>query len=139
MHFDYLLLSILAMFLLGIHFFLAKLISRNVAGIIIAFFVQLLIVPVLCFYIYFTDTPFLPEQGIYLGYTFLISLLLAIGIITLYMAIQKGPISIVLPIYSLNAIITAFLGILILQETVTIEKVLGLVLAIPAIILLTRR
>jgi transporter family protein len=139
MNFDYLLLAISAMFLLGVHFFLAKLISRNVTGITIAFFVQLLIVPVLFFYIYFTNTPFIPEQNIYLGHTFLVSLLLTIGIITLYMAIQKGPISTVLPLYSLNAIITAILGILILEETITIEKVMGLILAIPAIILLTRR
>ncbi|MFC1914599.1 EamA family transporter [Chloroflexota bacterium] len=136
---DYLLLAIMAMFLKGVHYFLVKLILRHVAGPTVALFVQLLIVPVIFFYVYFTDTPFLPEQKIYLGYTCLISLLLAIGIITLYMAIQRGPVSIVIPIYSLNAIITAILGILILEETVTVEKILGLVLAIAAIILLTRR
>ena len=139
MQFDYLLLAITSMILMGIHFFLAKLISRHVIGSTIAFFVQLLIVPVLCFYIYFTDTQLLPEQNIYLGYTFFISLLLAIGIITLYIAIQRGPVSIVIPIFSLNAIITAILGILILEEAVTVEKILGLVLSIAAIILITRR
>ena len=139
MHLDYLLLAIVTMILFGVHFFLVKLISRHVTGSTVAFFVQLLIVPVLCFYIYFTDTQLLPEQNIYLGYTFLISLLLAIGIITLYIAIQRGPVSVVIPVYSLNAIITAILGILILKETVTIEKLLGLVLAIAAIILLSRR
>jgi transporter family protein len=139
MHLDYLLLAIMAMILLGVHYFLVKLISRHVTGPTVAFFAQLLIVPVLYLYIHFTDTRILPEQTIYLGYTFLISLLLAIGIITLYMAIQRGPVSIVLPIYSLNAIITAILGILILEEAITVEKILGLVLAIAAIILLTRR
>ena len=127
------------MVLSGVHFFLVKLISRHVTGLTVAFFAQLPIVSVLYFYIYFTDTSFLPEQKIYLGYTFLISLLLAIGLITLYMAIQRGPVSIVIPIFSLNAIITAALGILVLEETVTVEKISGLVLAVAAIILLTRR
>ena len=139
MHLDYLLLAIVTMILFGVHFFLVKLISRHVTGSTVAFFVQLLIVPVLFFYIYFTHTPFLPEQKIYLGYTLLISLLMAIGIITLYIAIQRGPVSIVIPIFSLNAIITAILGILILEEAVTVEKILGLVLSIAAIILITRR
>ena len=139
MHLDYITLAIMAMLLLGIHFFLVKLISRHVTGPTVAFFVQLLIIPVLFLYIYFTDTPYLPEQEIYLVYTFLISLILVIGIITLYMAIQRGPVSTVVPIHSLNAIITAILGILILEETVTVEKILGLVSAIAAIILLTRR
>ncbi|UCE98004.1 MAG: EamA family transporter [Dehalococcoidia bacterium] len=124
---------------MGLHYFLAKLISRHVNAITIAFFTQVLIVVFLTFYIFITNTNLEPDKGIYLWYTLLASILLAVGIITLYMAIQKGPISIVLPIYSLNAIITSVLGILILEETVTIEKVLGIVLAIPAIILLTRR
>ncbi|MFC1918281.1 EamA family transporter [Chloroflexota bacterium] len=139
MHLDYLQLAIIAMILLGVHHFLVKLISRHVIGPNVAFFVQLLIIPVLYSYIYFTDTPFLPEQKIYLGYTFLISVLLGIGILSLYMAIQKGPVSVVIPIYALNTIITAILGILILQETVSVAKVSGIVLAIVAIILLSRR
>ena len=84
------------------------------------------------------NTTFLPEENIYLWFTLLVSLLSAIGIITLYMAIQRGPISVVIPIFSLSAVITAILGILILEETVTVEKITGLVLAIAAIILLTR-
>ena len=139
MHLNYLLFTITAMFLLGVHYFLTKLLSRHITGPNIAFFVELLIVPVLFFYIYLTDTPFKPEQTNYLWYSLLISLLLVIGIISLYMAIQKGPVSIVMPIYSLNTIITAILGILFLQETVTIEKIFGIIFAIAAIILLSRR
>ncbi len=126
------------MTLLGIHLFLVKVISQHVTVPTIVFFNQLLIVPALFFYIHITDTPFLPEENIYLGYTILISPLMAIGLITLYMAIQRGPISVVIPIYSLSAVITAILGISILEEVVTFEKVLGLFLAVVAIILLSR-
>ena len=139
MHLDYLLLAITAMFLLGIHYFLAKLLSRHITGPNIVFFVQLLIIPVLFFYIYLTDTPIVPEQTNYLWYSLLISLFLVTGMICLYMAIQKGPVSIVMPIYSLNTIITAILGILFLNEIITIEKIFGIILAIVAIILLSRR
>ena len=138
MNLDYLLLAIIAMTFLGIHFFLVKLISRHVAGPTIAFFAQFIIIPTLYIYICSTNTTFLPEENIYLWFTLLVSLLSAIGIITLYMAIQRGPISVVIPIFSLNAVITAILGILILEEAVTVEKITGLVLAIAAIILLTR-
>ena len=126
------------MTLLGIHLFLVKVISQHVTVPTIVFFNQLLIVLALFFYIHITDTPFLPEENIYLGYAILISPLMAIGLITLYMAIQRGPISVVIPIYSLSAVITAILGISILEEVVTFEKVLGLFLAVVAIILLSR-
>ena len=126
------------MTLSGVHFFLVKLISRNVTGSTIALFNQLVIVVALCFYIYFTGNHFLPEENIYLGLTFLASLLLAIGVLTLYMAIQKGPLSIVMPIFSLNAVVAAILGILILEEAITFEKILGLISAVVAIILLRR-
>jgi transporter family protein len=133
---DYLPLTIMAMLLLGVHYFLVKLISRHVSGPTVALLGCLLIVPVIAAYIYFTETPFVPEQTIYLVYTSLITLILAIGVLTLYMAIQRGPISVVMPIYGLNAMITALLGILFLHEAVSVEKALGLVLAIAAIVLL---
>jgi len=135
---DYILLAIIAMVLLGIHYFLVKLISPHVTGPTVAFLNCFIIVPTIYAYIYFTDTPFVPEQKIFLGYTFLIVVLLAIGVLTLYMAIQRGPVSVVMPIYGLNAMITAILGILILQEMVTVERVLGLVLAMAAVVLLSR-
>ncbi len=74
----------------------------------------------------------------YLVYTFLIVVFLAIGVLTLYIAIQRGPVSVVMPIYGLNAMITAVLGILFLHEAVSAEKVLGLALAMAAIVLLRR-
>ncbi len=135
---DYLPLTLIAMVLIGVHYFLVKLISPHVSGPTVAFLSCFLIAPAVYAYIYFTDTPFAPEQKIYLGYTFLIVVLLAIAVLTLYMAIQRGPVSVVMPIPGLNAMITAILGILFLNEAVSVEKVLGLVLAVAAIVLLRR-
>jgi transporter family protein len=63
---------------------------------------------------------------------------MTVAVLTLYMAIAKGPVSVVMPIYGLNAMITALLGILVLHEPVSVPKVLGLVLAVVAIVLLSR-
>ena len=70
--------------------------------------------------------------------TLLIVLLLATGVLTLYMAIQRGPVLVVMPVYGLNTMITAFLSILILHEALSVEKVLGLIFAMAAIVLLRR-
>jgi len=126
------------MALLGIHYFFVKTISSHVTGPTILLLSSLLFIPISVAYIYFTDTPFIPEQRIYLGYTFLISVLLAIGVLTLYIAIQRGPLSAVMPIYGLNAVITAILGILVLHEMVSLERVLGIIFAMIAIVLLRR-
>ena len=134
---DYIPLALIAMVLIGIHYFLVKLISTHVTSPTVSFLSCFLIIPAIYAYIYFTDTHFVPEQKIYLVYTFLIVVFLAIGVLTLYIAIQRGPIS-VMPIYGLNAIITAVLGILFLHEAVSAEKVLGLALAMAAIVLLRR-
>ena len=126
------------MVLIGIHYFLVKLISKHVTSPTVSLWCYFLIIPVIYAYIYATETNFVPEQKMYLVYTFLIVVFLAIGVLTLYIAIQRGPISVVMPIYGLNAMITAILGILFLHEAVSAEKVLGLGLAMAAIVLLRR-
>ncbi len=135
---NYLPLAITTMLLFGTHYFLVKLISPHIASPIIAFLGSVVVVPIVLTYIYFTGTPFVPQQKVYLLYALLIAIPLAIGILALYMAIDKGPVSVVMPIYGLNGMMTAFLGILILRESVTVERVLGLVLAVAAIVLLSR-
>ncbi|MEE8419584.1 MAG: DMT family transporter [Dehalococcoidales bacterium] len=135
---DYLPLALIAMFFIGIHYFLVKLISPQVSGPAVGLWSCVLIIPVMLAYIYLTGTPIVPEQPVYLGYAFLIVLLLATGVLTLYMAIQRGPVLVVMPVYGLNTMITALLSIFLLQETISVEKVLGLILAVAAIVLLRR-
>ncbi len=123
---------------LGTHYFLVKLLSRNVSSVVIAFLSTFVVTLVLAGYIYFTGTPVIPEQKIYLLYAVLISIPLTVAILTLYMAIDRGPVSVVMPIYGLNAMLTALLGIIILHESVTVARVIGLVLAMTAVVLLSR-
>jgi len=135
---NYLPLALITMVGLGIHYFLAKLISPHISSPTIAFLGAVIFFPLVFAYIYFTKTPIMPEQKIYVGYAILIGIPMAIAILTLYLAIARGPVSVVMPIYGLNAMVTALLGILVLHEPVTATKVTGLVLAVAAIVLLSR-
>ena len=134
----YLPLALITMVLLGVHYFLAKLLSPHVAGSVIALAAGVIYFPIILGYIYFTKTPIMPDQKIYWWYAVLIGLPMTVAVLTLYMAIARGPVSVVMPIYGLNAMITALLGILVLHEPVSVPKVLGLVLAVVAIVLLSR-
>ncbi len=135
---NYVTLALITMVGLGIHYFLAKLISPHISSPVIALLGGAIFFPLVFAYIYFTKTPIMPEQKVYIGYAILIGIPLAIAILTLYLAIAKGPVSVVMPIYGLNAMVTVILGIIVLHEPVTIPKVAGLVLAVVAIVLLSR-
>ena len=63
---------------------------------------------------------------------------LSIGIISLYMALSRGPISTVSPLFGMNIAIVAVLGFLILKEPISIERIAGVILAGGAIFLLAK-
>jgi len=135
---NYLPLALITMVFLGVHYFLVKLVSPHVASPVLALLSAVVVIPVVLAYIYFTGTPIVPQQKIYWVYAILISIPAAVAILALYMAIDRGPVSVVMPIYGLNGMMTAFLGVLILRESVTVERVVGLILAVAAIVLLSR-
>ncbi len=135
---SYLPLALITMVGLGVHYFLAKLISPHISSPAIALLGAVVYFPIVLGYVYFTKTPIMPEQKIYILYAILIAIPMAIAVLSLYLAIAKGPISVVMPIYGLNAMVTAILGIIVLHEPVTVPKMVGLVLAVAAIVLLSR-
>ena len=135
---NYLPLALITMVLLGLHYFLAKIISPHISSPAIALLGAVVYFPIVLGYIYFTKTPIMPEQKIYVLYAILIAIPMVVAVLTLYLAIAKGPVSVVMPIYGLNAMVTALLGIIVLHEPVTVPKVVGLVLAVAAIALLSR-
>ena len=135
---NYLPLALITMVGLGVHYFLAKLISPHISSSVIAFISGAVYFPIVLGYIYFTKTPIMPEQKIYVLYAILIAIPMAIAVLTLYLAIERGPVSVVMPIYGLNAMVTVLLGIIVLHEPVTVPKIVGMVLAVIAIVLLSR-
>ncbi len=134
---SYLPLTLISMVSLGVFYFLVKLISGNIATIVIPFIGNIVIVLVIFVYLRHTGTPIIPRRKIYLVYTFLVAIPLSVALIALYTAIARGPMSVVMPVYGLSLLVTAFLGIVVLREKVTGARLLGLALAAGAIILLS--
>ena len=71
-------------------------------------------------------------------YLVLAGLALSVGIISLYMALSRGPISTVSPLFGMNIAVVAILGFIILKEPLSIERVAGVILAAGAVFLLAR-
>ena len=69
---------------------------------------------------------------------FVTGLTLSLSIISYYLALSRGPASIVLPIFAMNFAVATVLGILFLGEDIGATKVAGVLLAAGSIVLLTR-
>ena len=134
----YLPLALITMLFFGIHYFFVKVISPHITSPQIALAGAVVYFPTIFAFLYFTKTPIMPEQTIYWWYAVLIGIPMSIGVITIYMAVARGPVSVVMPIYGLNALVTVLLGILILHEPVSVPRVIGLIFAVAAIVLLNR-
>ena len=65
-------------------------------------------------------------------------LTLSFSIISYYLALSRGPASIVVPIFAMSFAVASILGLIFLGEEVKITKVGGLILAAIAVLLLTR-
>ena len=71
-------------------------------------------------------------------YVGLAGLTLGVSIISYYIALSRGPVSIVAPIFAMNFAVAGILGILFLGESITVTRLAGLALTAGAIVLLTR-
>ena len=77
----------------------------------------------------------LNKQTAFIG---LACLMLCVSCVAYYIALSRGPVSVVAPIFALNFAIAGILRILFLGESVTVTRCLGLILAVGAIVLLAR-
>jgi transporter family protein len=66
-----------------------------------------------------------------------IGVLLTVGLLTYYRALELGPVSIVVPIYGLFIAISSIIGIVVFDEAVTTRKVAGIGFAVLAIALMS--
>jgi transporter family protein len=66
-------------------------------------------------------------------YMYAAGVLLAIGIVAYYRALELGPVSVVAPIFGTFLVLSAIIGIAFLDEPFTLRKGLGIVLAGVAI------
>jgi transporter family protein len=62
---------------------------------------------------------------------------LSVGIIAYYRALKLGPVSVVVPIFGLFLVTSAIIGILFLDEGLTLRKGVGIALAVVAVLLVS--
>lgn len=83
-----------------------------------------------------TEKPFLPAlthqraPAMYVA-----GIALAVGIVAFYRALAAGPVSVVVPIFGLFIATSSIVGVLVLEEPVTLRKGLGITLAVVAVYL----
>lgn len=62
---------------------------------------------------------------------------LAVGILAYYRALELGPVSVVVPLYGLFIAVSSVIGIVALEESLTLRKGLGIGFAVLAVVLMS--
>ena len=70
-------------------------------------------------------------------YMYAAGVCLAVGILAYYRALAAGPVSVVVPIFGLFLVASSVIGILFLDEALTLRKGAGVLLAVVAVFLTT--
>ena len=132
---DYRLLSLLALVCWGAWGFATKLVSRSQPAEGIAFWSTLAsMLPVTLFALaaganrWIRPAPLAVASGLAAG----------VASVLFYVAIRKGPASVVMPLTGMYILIPALLGFIFLKEPLTVTHVLGLTCAGLAVFFLTR-
>ena len=71
-------------------------------------------------------------------YLLMAGVALSVAVISFYVALSRGPASVVAPIFGMNLALVSVLGFTVLGEPVSVTRVAGVGLAAAAVILLTR-
>jgi transporter family protein len=133
---DYLTMTLLSMVLIGFNTFAVKLVSQNLPPALILVTKFGIGVVGLFFYLHYTKIPLVWNK--YILYGCLIGAWWSGIMVMYYTAIARGPLSVVIPLFNMNLIIPALLGFFFLNEPMTLSKILGLIFACLAVVLLTR-
>ncbi len=131
---DYRLLSVLALVLWGAWGFLAKIVSSSVSPQNLAFWSTIAtVIPVAAFA--FTDStgrwtrPHPLALGAGLAY--------GLALVFFFVALRRGPASVVVPLSGMYILVPAVLGFIFLKEPLTLPHVLGLTCAGLAVLFLS--
>lgn len=121
----------------GIYYFIVKVLSSHIASPVIAIICNAVALIAIILYALFIRTTIVPEHKINTIRSLLISIPISVGLIILYLAIELGPVSVVLPIVGVNSLVAVILSVAILKERITTRKVFGVLLALSSIVLLS--
>jgi transporter family protein len=133
----YLFLAFLSMSFFGLYYFLVKILTEYISSLEIALISNVVALLFVYLYLYFSKSPILSHRKRDIALSLIISVPVAVGLIILYLAIERGPVSVVVPVIGLNSMVAVLLGIAILREKITLRKGLGVLLAVFAVVLLS--
>jgi drug/metabolite transporter (DMT)-like permease len=132
---DYRLLSVLALLLWGVWGFLAKLASNSVSPQRLAFWSTVAtLIPVAVFALTDGSGKWARPSGLALG----AGLGYGLALVFFFVALRRGPASVVVPLSGMYILVPAVLGFVFLKERVTASHVIGLVCAALAVFFLAR-
>jgi transporter family protein len=112
----------------------SKLLTRYFNTLSTTFWISLWSIAFLTFFILFRRTLMINK---YVIYTVPVSLVSLIAIVAFYKALSIGPSSVVLPLTNLYVLLPVLFGFIVLKEPVTLPRILGIIFAVLAAILLT--
>jgi transporter family protein len=131
---DYVKYAIIALVGWGFWAIGSKLLTRYFNTLSTTFWISFWSIIFLTFFIIFRRSLMINK---YVIYTIPVGLVSLIAIIAFYKALSIGPSSVVLPLTNMYVILPVLFGFLVLKEAVTLPRVLGIIFAILAAVLLT--
>lgn len=112
----------------------SKLLTRHLNTVSVTFWISFWSIVFLSIFLLFRKNLMFNTQALYAVPVGLISLIAILGF---YKALKIGPSSVVLPLTNLYLVLPVLFGFIVLKESVTLTRVLGIIFAILATILLT--
>jgi transporter family protein len=88
--------------------------------------------------VWYTDQGFSVHLGSpNLSYVLVAGVFLAVGILALYRALSLGPVSVVTPIFALFLVFSSLIGVVLLGESFSARKALGIGFAVVSVYLVS--
>lgn len=112
----------------------SKLLTRHFNTVSVSFWISFWSIVFLSIFLLFRKNLMV---NTYVLYTVPLGLISLIAILAFYKALKIGPSSVVLPFTNMYVIIPVLFGFVVLREAVTVPRILGILFAILAAILLT--
>jgi uncharacterized membrane protein len=129
---DYRIYCLIALLGWGIWGFFSKILTKNMNMTLLIFFAT--IAPIILITIYTVSTTHVRFDR-FAVYALIVGLISSVATIAFYIALSKGPASVVIPFTGLYFVIPTFLGFVFLKEPLNLTHIIGLILAVIAIAL----
>jgi transporter family protein len=131
---DYRLLSVFALVLWGAWGFLAKVISSSISPQSLAFWSTIAtVIPVAVFALTAPAGKWMRPHPLAVG----AGLAYGLALVFFFIALSRGPASVVVPLSGMYILVPAVLGFILLKEPLTVPHVLGLTCAGLAVVFLS--